>query len=164
MTTNPGIITKTNIQRYDHFPYDHLLFTPDRICSTTGVRRLARSKYDRFKYKQNVARFDHYCGWVYNSIGEENYRFFLLFLLVHAGTYSSQVCTQGAGWLRKQLELYLSIQVCCCHRYMHLRIYHSKLALIRTNSRAGTLSKDFFQQYNGRRDSCRQICHILLSH
>ena len=104
MTTNPGIITKTNIQRYDHFPYDHLLFTPDRICSTTGVRRLARSKYDRFKYKQNVARFDHYCGWVYNSIGEENYRFFLLFLLVHAGTYSSQVCTQGAGGCENSLN------------------------------------------------------------
>jgi palmitoyltransferase len=56
------------------------------------IPKLARSKFDRFKYRNNVARFDHFCGWVYNTIGEENYRFFLLFLVVHVcmccyGTY-----------------------------------------------------------------------------
>lgn len=81
---SPGIITAQNLARYDHFPYDGFLFVPDRICSTAGIPKLARSKYDRFS-KVHVARFDHFCGWLHNPIGEENYRFFLLFLLVHVG-------------------------------------------------------------------------------
>jgi palmitoyltransferase ZDHHC4 len=89
---SPGLITAKNIQRYNHFPYDYLMFVPGQICKTRNIPRLARSKFDRFKYNENVPRFDHYCGWVHNTIGEENYRFFLLFLAVHVamcayGTY-----------------------------------------------------------------------------
>lgn len=91
-TTSPGVITAKTIRRYDHFPYDDLLYVANRKCPTTGIPRLARSKYDRFKYNNNVPRFDHFCGWVYNTIGEENYRFFLLFLLVHVG-----MCAYGAS-------------------------------------------------------------------
>ena len=79
---SPGIITSRTIAKHDHFPYDNLLFPPDRVCPTVGIRKLARSKYDRFS-QNHVARFDHYCGWLRNPIGEENYRFFLLFLIVH---------------------------------------------------------------------------------
>lgn len=49
-----------------------------------GINKLARSKYDRFT-NRHVARFDHYCGWVHNTIGEENYRYFLIFLFTHVG-------------------------------------------------------------------------------
>jgi palmitoyltransferase len=83
--TSPGIITAKSLKRFDHYPYDGFLFVPDQICKTRKIPRLARSKFDRFRYHENVARFDHFCGWVYNTIGEENYRFFLLFLLVHVG-------------------------------------------------------------------------------
>ena len=83
--TSPGIITAKNIHRYDHFPYDDIMFVPGRVCPTRNIPRLARSKFDRYKYNENVPRFDHYCGWVHNTIGEENYRWFLLFLLVHVG-------------------------------------------------------------------------------
>jgi DHHC palmitoyltransferase len=38
-----------------------------------------------------VARFDHYCGWVAASIGEENYRYFLLFVATHFG-----MCVYGS--------------------------------------------------------------------
>jgi palmitoyltransferase ZDHHC4 len=92
-TSTPGIITTRTIRRYDHYPYDNLLFVPGKMCAVRkSVPKLARSKYDRFKYENNVARFDHFCGWVYNTIGEENYRYFLLFLVIHTsmclyGTY-----------------------------------------------------------------------------
>lgn len=81
-TTSPGIITANNIHRYNHFPYDNVLFVPQK-CKTTSIIKPARSKFDRHRYNGNVPRFDHFCGWVYNTIGEENYRFFLLFLLAH---------------------------------------------------------------------------------
>lgn len=81
--SSPGLITAQSIHRYNHFPYDHFMYVPGQICKTRRIPRLARSKFDRYKYHQNIPRFDHYCGWVYNTIGEENYRFFLLFLLIH---------------------------------------------------------------------------------
>ena len=91
-STSPGIITASNIHRYSHFPYDNVMFVP-QTCKTTSIIRPARSKFDRHKYNGNVPRFDHFCGWVYNTIGEENYRFFLLFLLMHVVS-----CGYG-GWI-----------------------------------------------------------------
>ena len=82
-TKSPGIITARTLNRYNHFPYDNILFEENRTCKTTGIQKVARSKFDRHRYHANVPRYDHFCGWVYNTIGEENYRWFLLFLLVH---------------------------------------------------------------------------------
>lgn len=91
-SSHPGIITTRNFHRYDHYPYDHLLFEADRKCRTTGVYKIPRSKYDRIKYDGLVPRYDHFCGWTNNTYGEENYRWFLMFLLNHVimcfyGTY-----------------------------------------------------------------------------
>jgi len=88
-TSRPGYITERNLTKYDNYPYDNLLYV-NKNCPTTGFRKLPRSKYDRFT-NRHVARFDHFCAWVDNSIGEENYRFFLLFLAVHIG-----MCAYGA--------------------------------------------------------------------
>ncbi len=82
-TTSPGYITERNLVRFDNYPYDDFLFV-EKDCPTLGFRKLARSKYDRFT-NRHVARFDHFCGFVDNAIGEENYRFFLLFLMIHIG-------------------------------------------------------------------------------
>ena len=83
-STPPGYISsEARIPKYDNYPYDDLLYVP-KDCPTLGFRKVARSKYDRFT-KRHVARFDHFCGWVNNTIGEENYRFFLLFLTIHVG-------------------------------------------------------------------------------
>jgi palmitoyltransferase ZDHHC4 len=84
-TVPPGIITSETLLWYDHYPYDDLLFPAGQICHTRHIPKLARSKFDRYRYHENVARFDHFCGWVHNTIGEENYRWFLLFLVVHVG-------------------------------------------------------------------------------
>ena len=78
--SSPGIITKDTLQFYDHYPYDNLLYPEGRMDRKKGIPRLPRSKFDRLKHKQHVARFDHYCGWVSATIGAENYRIFLLFV------------------------------------------------------------------------------------
>lgn len=83
-SVSPGIITKYNLAKFDNYPCDGTLFIEGRICPTVGIPKLARSKFDRFS-GIHVARFDHFCGWLHNPIGEENYRFFLLFLAVHVG-------------------------------------------------------------------------------
>jgi palmitoyltransferase ZDHHC4 len=46
--------------------------------------KIARSKYDRMKYHSYIPKYDHYCYWMNNTFGEENYRYFILFLIVHA--------------------------------------------------------------------------------
>ena len=93
-TSSPGIITARSYKRFDHYPVDNLMFLPNQRCQTTKLIRIPRSKFDRLKYHQNVPRYDHFCGWVHNTIGEENYRWFLLFLLIHVVmcVYGSSVC------------------------------------------------------------------------
>ena len=63
--------------------YDNLLYT-DRLCPTLKIRKIARSKYSGGKH---IPRFDHFCGWLNQAIGERNYRWFLLFLVVNVGMY-----------------------------------------------------------------------------
>jgi palmitoyltransferase ZDHHC4 len=81
--SHPGRITAQSFRRYDHYPYDNLLFVPHKRCETTHLPKVPRSKFDRIKYQCIVPRYDHFCGWTYNTYGEENYRWFLLFLLQH---------------------------------------------------------------------------------
>jgi palmitoyltransferase ZDHHC4 len=80
-TTSPGNITKETMSRFSTYPYDGVLYHPT-ICPILGIRKLARSKYDRFS-KTHVPRFDHYCGWLGQTIGEENHRYFLAFVVSH---------------------------------------------------------------------------------
>lgn len=89
--TNPGNLTIKTMARFDNYRYDDLLYMSNTICPTLGIRKLARSKYDKYIDK-HVPRFDHFCGWINQSVGEENYRFFLLFLSVH-----TCMCLYGTG-------------------------------------------------------------------
>jgi DHHC palmitoyltransferase len=74
--SNPGTITQETMSKFDNYQYDNVLYmSNNNICPTLGIRKLARSKYDRFS-QTHVPRFDHYCTWLGTSIGEENYRFF----------------------------------------------------------------------------------------
>jgi hypothetical protein len=52
------------------------------MCPTLNIRKLARSKYNRYS-GTHVPRFDHHCFVLDQTVGEENYRFFLFFLAVH---------------------------------------------------------------------------------
>ena len=77
----PGTVTERTMPLFDHYEYDNILYT-NRMCTTLHIRKIARSKYDRCT-RRHVPRFDHYCGWINQAVGERNYRWFLLFLVVH---------------------------------------------------------------------------------
>lgn len=81
--SNPGRITRTNHPRAIRmFPWDRILFYPQKECWTCNFEKPARSKHCR-ACKSCVALADHHCLWVNNCIGLSNARWFLLFLAVH---------------------------------------------------------------------------------
>lgn len=53
------------------------------FCISTYVRKPLRARYDRMS-KHVVAKFDHYCPWVYNVVGVRNHRIFVVFVLALA--------------------------------------------------------------------------------
>lgn len=84
--SDPGVISKQNhAQILAQFPFDNLLFLEDTECSTCKFSKPARSKHDRFT-NRCVAKFDHYCLWINNTVGLYNYRWFLFFLLGNVWT------------------------------------------------------------------------------
>lgn len=90
-STDPGNVTEHTIVKYDRYPYDNVMYKAvDNICPTLQIRKVARSKYCKYTDK-HVPRFDHFCGWLNQPIGEENYRWFLVFIFVHV-----TMCTYGA--------------------------------------------------------------------
>lgn len=56
----------------------HGHFDTDHFCVNTFIRKPLRSKYSRFSNRL-IARFDHYCPWVYNDIGVRNHKLFMAF-------------------------------------------------------------------------------------
>ncbi|KAJ6235533.1 palmitoyltransferase [Anaeramoeba flamelloides] len=50
-----------------------------KFCPTCQIIKPLRSKHDSISNKC-IAKFDHYCGWGYSSVGQENHRQFVLFL------------------------------------------------------------------------------------
>ncbi|KAI5950992.1 AKR1 [Candida jiufengensis] len=54
-------------------------FDTDNFCVNTLVRKPLRSRYSRYN-KKLIARFDHYCPWVYNEIGVRNHKLFITFV------------------------------------------------------------------------------------
>eukprot|EP00903_Cladosiphon_okamuranus_P017396 g16024.t1 len=64
------------------YPHDGVVFVKG-FCKTCRVVKPARSKHCRV-CNVCVPRFDHHCAWLNQCVGEENYRHFLLFLLIHS--------------------------------------------------------------------------------
>lgn len=94
--TSPGSITRDTLWKFDNYQYDGVLYhappstleqsqqpyITEDATTNASYQKLARSKFDRYSGHQ-VPRFDHFCGWLGQSIGEENYRCFLVFVTIH---------------------------------------------------------------------------------
>ena len=88
---DPGTISTNNFKGFDCYEYDELLYSSGRKYEPIAIPKLARSKLDSVTGKI-IARFDHYCGWLGQDVGERNYRFFLLFLLVSVVEWCDFAC------------------------------------------------------------------------
>ena len=94
--SDPGVVDAHTLDaQLATYPHDHVLYKP-KTCPTLGVTCPARSKYCRVTQRR-VAKFDHYCGWMGNSIGENNLRYFVTFLAVHVvlTSYGSWLCASA---------------------------------------------------------------------
>eukprot|EP00946_MAST-07B_sp_MAST-7B-sp1_P000316 g316.t1 len=94
-TVSPGYITHENWRKFDNYKIDDLMYAAGRWYDykeederagrsvRPSVPKLPRSKNDAFTGKV-VSRFDHFCPWLNNPVGECNYRYFLFFLFMTA--------------------------------------------------------------------------------
>lgn len=54
-------------------------FDTEHFCVNSFIRKPLRSKYSKISNRL-VARFDHYCPWVYNDIGVRNHKLFVTYV------------------------------------------------------------------------------------
>ncbi|EGV61446.1 zf-DHHC-domain-containing protein [Yamadazyma tenuis ATCC 10573] len=83
MVLNPGLVPITTDQTKIMAQIHELIkinrFNPDNFCVNMLVRKPLRSKYSHYN-KRLIARFDHFCPWVYNEIGVRNHKIFIFFI------------------------------------------------------------------------------------
>ncbi|KAL0480653.1 PAT17 [Acrasis kona] len=81
--SDAGVITKDTEQRYNEtFKNDNIMYFKDRKCPTCGIIKPPRSKHSVVTDKC-ISKFDHFCGWLNNDVGELNYKWFQLFLITN---------------------------------------------------------------------------------
>ena len=73
--TDPGVIDMGQLARAGRE-------SEGRWCSTCGFSKPARTKHCR-ALDRCVAMHDHYCPFLYNCIGRNNFAFFYLYVLFH---------------------------------------------------------------------------------
>jgi palmitoyltransferase ZDHHC4 len=97
---DPGILEKGNrgqlLKAVKRFKYDGILCEKKNNCRTCKFEKPARSKHC-VVCNVCVEKMDHHCFWINNCTGLYNYRFFLVFIFLHA-----VICTYGS-WLGYQI-------------------------------------------------------------
>ena len=81
--TNPGTIPMpSERQTAQNHPSHHVVNgvrIPVKFCTVCGLARPPRASHCR-KTDRCIDRWDHYCPWVGNAVGRDNYRWFVFFL------------------------------------------------------------------------------------
>eukprot|EP01071_Lankesteria_metandrocarpae_P004783 Lankesteria_metandrocarpae@DN368_c0_g1_i1.p1 len=120
---DPGVITEENVELYSAvFPPDGVIFVPGNECRTCLIPKPGRAKHCKL-CNVCVAKFDHHCVWIANDVGALNYRWFVLFLVVHA-----LLCIYGAVGL--PLTLY--------HEYKRHNLWSVSFVHPRTGAKVTT--------------------------
>jgi palmitoyltransferase len=99
----PGEVTASNLDCFMHRPFDGLLYVDGNECSTCRVVKPPRSKHCSY-CGICVPTFDHHCVWLNQCVGELNYKYFLLFLTVHAAFFTYAAILLGAILLSEVYE------------------------------------------------------------
>lgn len=83
MTINPGHVPVPTDPRVVFDDVKALVslgkFDTEHFCVNTFTRKPLRSKFSKTSGAL-IARFDHYCPWVYNDIGVRNHKLFMTFV------------------------------------------------------------------------------------
>ena len=93
-TTDPGYLRKGDSQEkveraLRRFPFDDIMFATGNWCDTCDLPKPARSKHCGL-CNACCEKFDHHCVWLNACVGLHNYKYFMLFLLLH-----SMICIYG---------------------------------------------------------------------
>lgn len=77
---DPGYIDYNEKEKNEMFSKDH--WQDKEFCTSCFIKRPLRSKHDPLT-KRCISRFDHYCIWVNQPIGQKNHKSFCIFLALH---------------------------------------------------------------------------------
>ena len=94
--SDPGTITRDNVERHATvYAYDDAVYHR-KECRTLRTEAPARSKWCATTNRR-VAKFDHFCVWINNTVGLCNFRYFLAFLVgqLTLVTYVAFACARG---------------------------------------------------------------------
>lgn len=127
--SSPGIVGEVPV-KYQH---DFVLYAP-KECRTCKIVKPARSKHCSVCDKC-VALCDHHCLWINNCVGQNNYRYFMAFLLCNVvGTLQGTVLgglTFYANYLQNANLVYRNSnqqKVSTLHAVWYLSMVHAELA------------------------------------
>ncbi|XP_039257376.2 palmitoyltransferase ZDHHC17-like [Styela clava] len=99
MMTDPGIISCQEEQKKRTIiraaETDSLMI--EKFCSTCMVMKPLRSKHCAVTNKC-IAKFDHFCPWVYNTVGAGNHRYFIGYLFFLLGMLTWNVWASFQYW------------------------------------------------------------------
>eukprot|EP01039_Chlorochromonas_danica_P005177 gene5177-5697_t len=107
----------------------------NQVCHTCKVIRPLRSKHCKIANKC-VYKFDHFCPYVFNTVGRDNYRYFFSLLVIHPPAYLGFLFTTYIAWRRSVegiqltsggLVLFLAYSVLMFTLMLGLLSYHLRL-------------------------------------
>ncbi|CCK68755.1 ankyrin repeat domain-containing DHHC palmitoyltransferase family protein KNAG_0B03140 [Huiozyma naganishii CBS 8797] len=125
--SDPGCIpeeTDTDLIRNDIEKLIKLgSFNCHTFCLKTWIRKPVRCSLSKLN-QQQVARFDHYCAWIYNDVGLKNHKLYIFFLIL----LETFLMTFGVlnwryfGLMEKTAECFLFNRTIICHGYKNLKV------------------------------------------